>query len=141
MKSVFYPPPRLRRYSPQGGRMLVPVESKFPSTGGGDRIAVGRVHPPHHFVVPSPTGGELIMVLRRYSPTGGELIMLLISQHLGGQIKKHPVVTAGCFLGRKENMTNLQVTLYHIFQIKKTKKLLFFNFYFFTPYFPRFIGR
>ncbi len=48
--------------SPQrsaGGTKGVPAtpESEFPSTGGGDRIAVGRVHPPPR--------------LRRYSPTGG----------------------------------------------------------------------
>jgi hypothetical protein len=35
----------------------------------------------------------------------------------------------GVFSGRKENMTNLQSILYHIFNMKKTKKIKKLNFF------------
>ena len=55
---------------PQGGGPATP-ECKFPSTGGGDRIAVGRVSPPSPTSSVLPLGGGPATPECKFPSTGG----------------------------------------------------------------------
>ena len=50
---------------------------KFPSTGGGDRVAVGRVYFQILYIFP-----DTPLVALRHSPDGGELIMMICFKEL-----------------------------------------------------------